>query len=48
MLIKLQEDIKKYLDDEYEASVDAMQLAEDDDNSPGDSNDTYDDFEVAI
>jgi hypothetical protein len=48
MLVKLQGDIKKYLNDEYEASVDAIQLAEDDDNSPGDSNEGDDDFEVAI
>jgi hypothetical protein len=48
MLVKLQENIKKYLDDEYEASVDAEQLAEDDDNSPGENDGTDDDFEVAI
>jgi hypothetical protein len=52
MLVKLQEDIKKYLDDEYEASVEAEKQAEDDDNAStnegedDDGND--DDFDVAI
>jgi hypothetical protein len=47
MLVKLQEDIKKYLDEEYEASVEAEQGAKDDDNTSTDEGDD-DDFDVAI
>jgi hypothetical protein len=52
MLVKLQEDIKKYLDEEYEASVEAEKQAEDDDNAStdeeGDDGGNDDDFDVAI
>jgi hypothetical protein len=48
MLVKLQQDIRKYLDEEYEASIDAEKLAENDDNNRGDSDDADDEFEVAI
>jgi hypothetical protein len=48
MLVKLQEDIKKYLDDDYEASVAAEQLAEDDDSSRSSEDKDDNGFEVAI
>jgi hypothetical protein len=52
MLVKLQNDIRKYLDDEYEAAVDAKKEAENDENSLDSNGDddegNNDDFEVSI
>jgi hypothetical protein len=48
ILKKIQEDIKKYLDDDYEAAVEAQQTAEDDDSSYNAEDGGGGGFEVAI